>query len=702
MAIPGGLMLASAQGTSVPAARTRLEEAGALLAAGSVARANEALTALLREGPLSEGDRALAQSLLSVAHAAGGEMAESDRLAREAVRAARSQSSARTRAAIAANAGLAISEAGDAVAARAALQSAAADAADAGDNAIAAIALVNLALVEARTGGEPAAAASRARQAVDAMPDAARRAPLYASLGLALLPEGGGRAGPADRLANELLALSYRDASSAASPRDMAVALGLSGELRLVRGEPSAAIPALERAVALAQAAGEDPWLFRWFWKRGAGKAANGDREGARRDLEKAVAELDAARTRRALGRFSAASLARNYRGAYLDLADLLLAGDAPGGEDRLRQARDVLERSRASEVEDYFRDPCVTSSARRTAEIDTVDPTVAVIYPVSFASRTDILVGHRSGLVRFTAPVGATAVAREVQRLRAALERPGDARYLPAAQRLNGWLVAPVAEHLRKLGVKTVVWVPDGAMRGLPFASLHDGERHLVESYAVAVTPVTSAVEAKPLPAPSRRALLTGLTESRQGFDALPAVARELDALSSLLKAPVLRDSAFTVSALREALERAPANIIHVASHGQFAPEATQSFLLAYDGRFTLPQLRAALASAKLREEPVELLTLSACQTAAGDERAALGLAGVAISAGARSALATLWSVNDESTAALVTDFYWRLVETGSSKAEALRGAQIALLRGNAFSHPAFWAPFLLIGNWM
>jgi CHAT domain-containing protein len=196
---------------------------------------------------------------------------------------------------------------------------------------------------------------------------------------------------------------------------------------------------------------------------------------------------------------------------------------------------------------------------------------------------------------------------------------------------------------------------------------------------------------------------VLTGLTEARGGFDALPSVADELQALSDIFKTPVLRDKSFTSSALRDALERAPASVVHVATHGQFAADNSETFLLTYDGRLTLPELRQALAASKLREEPVELLTLSACQTAVGDDRAALGLAGVALSSGARSALATLWSVSDESTAVLIADFYRRLVAVGGpSKAQALREAQVALIRHPSFNHPAFWAPFILIGNWM
>ncbi len=701
--VPATAALAAAQGAESPLAQSRLDEAGRLLGEGRAARAREILDALLTEASLPAADRALAQSLLAVARSASGEITESARLARAAVGAAGSQPSSRARAAIATNSALAITEAGDTLAARAALQAAARDAAAAGDSRLEAVALVDLALLESRAGGDVASTAARAGRAVGAIADAARRAPLYASLGLALLPESPvAKAGARESLAADLLALAYRDASAARAPRDIAAALGVAGELRLLAGEPGEAVIALERAEALSKAAGDDPWRFRWQWRLGVARAAAGDGERALRDLRAAVATLDATKLRRAMGRFSAGSLARDYRGAYLDLADRLLATARPDDPATLREARDVLERSRASEVEDYFRDPCLTSSARRPLDVASLEGSVAIVYPVSFADRTEILVEHRTGIERFTAPVGAKAMAREVHRLRAAVERPFDERYLAPARRLHGWLLAPIAAHLDRLSIGTLVWVPDGALRGLPFAALHDGERHLVERYSLGVTPVAGLVDARPAGRGAMRAVLTGLTQSREGFDALPAVAGELETLAALLKAPVLRDSAFTVGALRAALERAPAGVIHVASHGQFAPEATQSFLLAWDGRFTMPQLREALAAAKLREEPVELLTLSACQTAAGDERAALGLAGVALSAGARSALATLWSVNDESTAALVTDFYARLVRDGATKAEALRGAQVALIRDERFSHPAFWGPFLLIGNWL
>jgi CHAT domain-containing protein len=92
----------------------------------------------------------------------------------------------------------------------------------------------------------------------------------------------------------------------------------------------------------------------------------------------------------------------------------------------------------------------------------------------------------------------------------------------------------------------------------------------------------------------------------------------------------------------------------------------------------------------------------LSACETAMGDDQAALGLAGVAIKAGARSALATLWSINDRASSALVMEFYRQLGDSSVSKAVALQRAQLKMLADSAYDHPAYWSPFLLLNNWL
>jgi CHAT domain-containing protein len=162
------------------------------------------------------------------------------------------------------------------------------------------------------------------------------------------------------------------------------------------------------------------------------------------------------------------------------------------------------------------------------------------------------------------------------------------------------------------------------------------------------------------------------------------------------------LVDQAFTQSRFAGELKSTPYNIVHVASHGQFSADPKQIFVLAYDGKLDMDALEADIKYGQRRQNALELLVLSACETATGDDRAALGLAGIALKAGARSAVASLWYVNDIAAGKLVVDFYRGLQDSGASKAQALRAAQRTMLADPRYAHPAYWAPFLLIGNWL
>ena len=138
------------------------------------------------------------------------------------------------------------------------------------------------------------------------------------------------------------------------------------------------------------------------------------------------------------------------------------------------------------------------------------------------------------------------------------------------------------------------------------------------------------------------------------------------------------------------------------LATHGHFDRNPQKSFLLTYDDKLTMDALSDSIGGRRYKGEPLELLVLSACETAAGDKRAALGLAGVALKAGARSALATLWQISDEATVKIITEFYLNTNQPELSKAQALQLSQVKLLKQERFRHPTDWAPFLLIGNWL
>ena len=290
----------------------------------------------------------------------------------------------------------------------------------------------------------------------------------------------------------------------------------------------------------------------------------------------------------------------------------------------------------------------------------------------------------------------------------------PTSQDYLPLAQQVYQWLIRPVEADLAKSELKTLVFVLDGPLLNLPMAVLHDGKEFLIEKYAIAYTPGLNLLDSKPLARGKISALKAGLSEPRKItlsssttpllFSALPFVKQELEALQSNVAGQLLLNQDFTTATIQKEINSVPFPVVHLATHGQFSSNEKDTFILTWDDRLNVNQLNTLLRSREeIGRNPIELLVLSACQTAAGDRRAALGLAGVAVRAGARSTLATLWLVSDEGTAELMTRFYQELTNPTISKAEALRRAQVALLKNSRYQQkPEIWAPYVLVGNWL
>ncbi|NEZ61111.1 CHAT domain-containing protein [Leptolyngbyaceae cyanobacterium CCMR0081] len=198
-------------------------------------------------------------------------------------------------------------------------------------------------------------------------------------------------------------------------------------------------------------------------------------------------------------------------------------------------------------------------------------------------------------------------------------------------------------------------------------------------------------------------RALVAGLSDSVGEFPPLPNVDAEIEAIQAQVPSEVLLNQSFVEPNFASKLTTGRGSVVHLATHGEFSSELEDTFVLAWDGPLNANQLSALLQSGEIsRDETIELLILSACETATGDDRAALGLAGVAIRSGARSTLATLWLVDDRGTSELMGSLYGELTSTNLSKAEILQRAQLKLLNNEDYQHPYFWAPFVLIGNWL
>jgi CHAT domain-containing protein/Tfp pilus assembly protein PilF len=462
------------------------------------------------------------------------------------------------------------------------------------------------------------------------------------------------------------------------------------------------------RALHAAQQFNMPEALFQWQWQAGRIHKSTGEIDRAIEAFRAAIATLQSLKNEQTgcYDQFNA-PIRNTIEVVSIELVDLLLkraaqCDDLEKQQIDLFEARDVVELRKVFELRNYFHDDCVDTARSGITRLDDVSATAVVVYPIILDDRVEVLASFPGGLKRFTAAVNAETVAEKVRELRLLLEKRTTRQFLRPARQLYDWLILPLASDLAAADVDTLVFVPDGSLRTIPMAALHDGQHFLVEDFAVAITPGLDLTEPKPIAAQSYQVLMLALTQPAQEFPALPYVSSELESIQMQYPSKLLLNEDFQVQKMEMALKDQQYGILHIASHAQFEADATENFILAYDGRVSINNLREYIGLLQFRDRPLELLTLSACETAAGDDKAALGLAGIAIKAGARSALASLWHINDFATSLLIGEFYRRLTDLSGSKAKALQSAQLKLINDSRFQHPGYWAPFILINNWL
>jgi CHAT domain-containing protein len=271
--------------------------------------------------------------------------------------------------------------------------------------------------------------------------------------------------------------------------------------------------------------------------------------------------------------------------------------------------------------------------------------------------------------------------------------------------------LIRPFAQELQAAKIETLVFIQDGILRSIPMTALYDGKQFLVEQYAIASTLSFSLIDPTQLEQRSLRVLGFGLTKSSTigstFFAPLSFVKNELDRITKTL--PGSRefvDEAFTVDRLKQELTQNAFPIVHLATHGKFGIDSRDTFLVTGkqvqndNEKLTMNQFYQILQTVG---KPLELLTLTACETAVGSDRDALGIAGISLQAGAKSAIASLWQVDDRATAELIGQFYQNLSQ-GMGRAKSLQMAQKGWLvaHADARQHPGYWAALMLVGNWL
>lgn len=501
--------------------------------------------------------------------------------------------------------------------------------------------------------------------------------------------------------AASVLADSIKQAQSLGDRRGEASALTGLGKLYEQAQQNSDALALTQKALQIAQQIDATDIAARAAWQWGRLHARQGDKQQAIAAYELAFSELKSLRRDLvAINPEIQLSFSETVEPVYREYIALLL-NNSKASQENLKKAREVVEALQHAELENFFKEACLDT---QPIAIDEVDRHAAVIYPIILRDRLEVIVSLPSQPIRhYTTRLPQAEIEENLRRMRQSLNPAfSKQEQLRLYQQAYDWLIRPVQADLERLEIKTLVFVLDGYLRNLPMAALYDGEQYLVEKYGIALSQGLQLLNPQPISSLELKAIVGGLSQANQGFQELPGVKDELSLISSKIETKLLLDREFTHTNLKKAIGSISAPIVHLATHGQFSSNAENTYVLTWNGRIDVKDLDRLL---QVRESdtiaPIELLVLSACQTASGDNRAILGLAGVALRSGARSTLATLWSVRDQSTVKLMSEFYKQLKKPGITKAEALRQAQLALLR-QEYDRPVYWAPFVLVGNWL
>ncbi|MEH2054154.1 CHAT domain-containing protein [Nostoc sp.] len=540
-------------------------------------------------------------------------------------------------------------------------------------------------------------------------------------------------------------------------------ALGYLGKLYHKQGQLNQATKLTQQALMLAQEQNisGDAREITYLWQSQLGSLLRkqGDIKGAIAAYTAAFNTLQSLRSDlNANNQDVQFDFLQEVKPVYLELADLLLKSNLSDNElnslivtnpnikqekpetkksqKRLEFARQVIESLQLAELDNFFQDPC-SETADVALQIDNIDANAAVIYPIVLPDRLEVILSvSGKPLQEVVIPIGEQEVNETLDRLYDNLDnvsinnsarnilstsnpnpkelKENLQKLLPIFGEVYNWLIKPFETQLNPKQIKSLVFVLNGRLQRVPIAALYDGQNYLIEKYSLALVPSLQLLAPKQLQRKELKVLAAGVSEQMkvQGefFAALVNVPKELDQIKQTFPASQkLLNQEFTVKTIQKQL-KSNFPVIHLATHGLFSSNPLKNFIITGDGKsISIKEL-----SALLREPgtPVELLVLSACETATGDERAVLGLAGMAVRSGARSTLATLWPVGDASTAKFMGQFYQDLKKPQGKQADALKNAQLSLLESlklnppfqelqNLPPHPYYWAPYVLVGNW-
>jgi CHAT domain-containing protein len=509
----------------------------------------------------------------------------------------------------------------------------------------------------------------------------------------------------------QIIATAVQQARHLNDPIAESHALGQLGELYELTGERSPAQDLTEQALLRVEGLQAADLRYRWEWQLGRLLEKQGRRKSATTAYQRAVKALESIRgDLLAVDSDVQFSFRDNVEPVYRGLVDLLLTtedGTKPSQEN-LKQAIHQVDSLQLAELENFL--GCNLANVVQVEQVS--DPNAAIIYPIILEDRLAIIfeLPGSDQLDYVETPIPQGEVEQTLRQLREHLTIPGNTpEVLEAAQKVYRWLVARLEPALENSDrVETLVFVLDGTLRNIPMAVLYDGEEYLIEKdYAIAVAPRLELFS--PKASEGELNVFAGgigipqVIGDRQ-FPQIEKLGEELQRITQKVNAnqPLLNE-AFTTTNIERQLESGNYSAIHWKTHGTFSSDPEETFIVAYQESIKAQELNSLIqAGSQGGAAPLELLVLSACETARGDDRAVLGLAGIAVRTGTRSVLSTLWVAKDAPNTEFMVRFYEELSEPGVTKAQAVRRAQLALLQEYGYTTPHIWGTYVLVGNWL
>ncbi|WP_206817745.1 CHAT domain-containing protein [Chroococcus sp. FPU101] len=475
--------------------------------------------------------------------------------------------------------------------------------------------------------------------------------------------------------------------------RTQSFALGQIGAYFEQQQQYPLALKFTQKAQLVAQTGETDNSLYRWQWQSGRLYRAIGKQEEALASYRGAIASLQTLRHEIATANLDfQLDVIEEIQPIYRELLSLLLNESDNLNNQQVREILDIRNQLELTTLQGFFGDACLELQQQQESKTQKrLQPNVAKIHYILLQENSYQILELPNGSFRvFSLKIGKADLEGKLMKWREMLLTSRIPRaYEPLSKELYTILMGQVAPFL-PLQIKQLVFVSDGLLRNVPLAALMERDQFLIEKYAITYS-LGLPLKAKPS-SNSYDSIAFGLSVESDYFPPLPFVPEEINAVANILQGREFLDSQFTEKNFKTQIQK-NSRIIHIATHAIFSGSAQDSYFQAYDSLISLGELEILLR----RSEGLQLLFLSACKTASGNERSVLGLAGVGARVGVPSIVASLWSVRDETTSYIVSDFYLTL-RGGASDIDSLRQAQLKMLQ--LYPHPKFWSSFVIITN--